>query len=349
MKPLNTSRSETSYGGVLQPLVEVLAKSPRQKDRLIGQEVVIPDKNIKAIVALDGSDNIHLLISPSPCDDSRLSKIELRGLKISNKDWSVAGLKAQNYLDISCSTGTLPSFKRPFLRFAEDVLYEVSQLKTAPVDAVYRTCVRWRRFWSPDSSGEITPEWVHGLFGELLFLSDSIERFGQDVVSNWAGPLGSDHDFQTGTDLAVEVKTSIEIPFRIHCNIRQLDSSLFKKLFIVCYRLTPSENGSSLPDLVRYIETCLEHNGSMLDRFYERLSAAGYLRLQEPVYSESTFNSSKAVAFQVNDSFPKIVEKSFLTAPDHRISNIRYTLQLTGINELALETIEGSLKILGKS
>lgn len=330
-------------------MVESLERNPRQSGRLAGQEVVIYTRDdVQTIIALDAGNNIHLLITPPSNGDPRLSRFELKGLKITDMEWSVAGHPSQLYLDISCSTGTMPSFRRPFLRFAEDVLLEISKPGRIPVDAAYTTCLRWRKFWSPEIGTEITREWIHGLFGELLFLADLIERFGADVIDSWTGPLGKDQDFQKSTDIAAEIKTSVEIPVSITCNIRQLDSDLFKQLYIVCYRLTPSETGITLPEMVRRVERLLHEDEVQLDKFYEKLTASGYQLQLESSYSEFRIEYSQAVVYKVDDKFPKIVEKSFISPPDHRISGIRYTLQLTGLSELTIDSVADQLKRFAK-
>lgn len=345
MRQSNMSHNKISFGGVLQPLIESLERNPQHTGRLVGQEVVLQGrKDVQAIIALDSNNDIHLLIYPSSKSDPRLSKFGLKGLKITDTEWVVAGRLSQSYLDISCSTGTLPLFRRPFLRFAEDVLFEVSESGSTPADAVYKTCFRWRKFWSLDIGAEVIREWAHGLFGELLFLTDLIERFGSDVINSWTGPLGKDHDFQTGADIAVEIKTSAGIPYTINCNIRQLDMDLFKKLYIICYRLTPSEDGITLPELVRRVEQLLGKNESMLDRFYELLMTTGYTIQLESVYTEFRLSYSKASVFHIDKDFPKIVEKSFIKPPDYRISGIRYTLQLTGLDELTIDDVVSELK-----
>jgi hypothetical protein len=346
MKPSNTLLNKISFNGVLQPLVDLLERSPRSRGKLSGQEVIITRKDIQTIIAIDGDNNIHLLITPALTNDSRIFQLELKGLKASNVEWVVAGRPVQSYLDISCSTGILPSFRRPFLRFIEDVLFEISQSEITPADAVYRTSVRWKKFWSPDTEAEVTKEWVHGIFGELLFLRELIARFGPKVINSWEGPLGRDHDFQTGGSLAVEVKTSAKIPYSINCNIRQLDHTLFKLLYIACYHVTPSEEGSILPEIVNSIEKSIPKEGSLLDKFYEKLIAAGYSRQQEPLYADFRLNYDEPVVFKVDDNFPKITQGSFINPPDARISGIKYTLQLTNIKELTINEVAAELIIL---
>lgn len=346
MKQSNTyHKIDASFGGILQPMVESLERNPLQSGKLVGQDIVIHNRaDTQTVIALDASNNIHLLISPPADNDRRLPGIDLKGLKITNIEWTVAGRPNQLYLDVSCSTGTMPTFKRPFLRFAEDVLYEMSREGVKPADAVYITCLRWRKFWSPETGAEVTREWVHGLFGELVFLVDLIERFGSGVVDSWLGPLGKDQDFQKGTDLAVEVKTSTETPFSITCNIRQLDPDLFRQLFIVCYKLSTSETGRTLPEVVRQIESLLGGDESQLEKFYEKLTATGYQMALESFYNGFRMNHDPAVVYHVDGNFPKITEKSFVAPPDHRITGIRYTLQLTGVEKLKIDSIATQLK-----
>lgn len=172
-----------------------------------------------------------------------------------------------------------------------------------------------------------------------------IERFGPGVIDSWEGPMGKDHDFQRGDKLAVEIKTSVEMPFRINCNLRQLDSAIFKTLYIVCYRLTSSENGITLPDLIRNIEKLIVDEAG-LEKFYERLMSAGYSRQLESVYNNFRLDHSNGSVFLVNDGFPRIVESSFVNPPDHRITGVRYSLQLTGLEILKIEDITQKLGIL---
>lgn len=319
----------------------------RQPGRLVGQDVILPDNtNTAAIIAIDAEDNIHLLIFPANTIDSRFSKLDLKGLSIENHEWSISGHPAQTYLDVSCTTGTLPAFRRPFLRFAEDVLFEISNTKDTPADAVYRTGMKWKRFWSADEPAEVPLTWLHGLAGELSFLTHIVEKFGPETILNWFGPNGQDHDFQSGTDLAIEVKTSAEMPLTIDCNLRQLDTAIFKKLIIVCYHVAKSGGGVTLPMMVRQVELMIG-DSEILDEFHKKLATAGYSRLSESLYEQHPLKISPASVFPVDDSFPKITSSSFASPLDHRISHIRYKVQLTGLTQVGLDDIEADLRLFG--
>jgi Putative PD-(D/E)XK family member, (DUF4420) len=327
----------------LQPLLESLGRVSRRAGHLAGQEVVLPREDAGAIIALDSDGDVHLLLSPVADDDDRFARLNMRGLRVAGREWSVGGRRAQRYLDVSCAVGETPSFRRPFLRFAEDVLFELATPDTDPTEAVYRTGLRWRRFWSADTTTQVTAEWLHGIFGELQFLAHLVDRVGPNACRSWAGPQGHDHDFQAGTDVALEVKTSVEMPFRIHCNLRQLDPGIFHRLYLVCYRMTPSDAGASLPELVAGVEEALQSREDLLDVFHLGLAAVGYRREMEPVYNEHRFDCSAPEVFPVDVGFPKLTEGSFSTPPDHRVSNIRYSLEVTGVEKVSLESIGDDL------
>lgn len=343
MPPSNTSRSESPLGGVLQPLVDLLRRGARRPNHLTGQEVVLPRTDVQAIIALDSGDDVHLLVTPAAGDDTRFDKLDLRGLHIANRDWTVTGKPPQRYLDISCSTGMSPSFLRPFLRFAEDVLFEIAIPEMDAVEALYKTGLRWRRFWSPDTTTSVTEEWVRGLAGELSFLRALVMRFGVRALTAWSGPHGQDHDFQRGTKVAVEGKTSAEMPYTIHANLRQLDPGIFTHLFLVCYRISRAENGVSLLALVSEVEAAIEGDTDALDLFYQALAAAGYRRDLEGAYAEYRLDIGEPAAFRVDDTFPRLTETSFAAPPDHRISEIRYTLRITGVDALSFDAVQSDL------
>lgn len=334
---------------MLESLVDSLQRVPLQEGKLSGQDIIIHNKhNVQAIIALDAGSNLHLLLTPTKEKESKLSTIKLKGLSINEVEWIVTGRENQVYIDISCKTGSLLGFKRPFLHFAEDVLLEISENEDLPSESIYKTCLRWKKFWSPNTSKMVTSEWIHGIFGELIFLIELLERFGVNTIKSWTGPLGRDHDFQSSNDLAVEIKTSLSIPFKINCNLKQLDTSLFKQLYIICYHITELDEGSTLPDLIRHIERLIGDNEIILEKFYELLMSSGYELQLESLYNEHKFLYSPGAVYLVDNNFPKIVETSFVNPPDHRISGIRYTVELTGIKEESIDSVTEELMILGR-
>ena len=321
----------TSFAGILQPLLTSLQRHTPAAGQLIGRDLVLPRPDTHSLLAIDAEGNIHLLLTPPAADPSRFRRFSMRSLTIGNQNWIVHGREAASYLDLACATARSPAFARPFLGFCEDVLTDIADSDALPEHAVHRACLRWRRFWTSDTSSAFTVDWVHGLAGELSFLGDLVLRHGPQTVAAWMGPEGKDHDFQVGTELAAEIKTSTAMPATIECNLNQLDPGIFGRLFLVCYHITPASEGSSLPLLAEAVEKALVEDEEALDLFWERLSKTGYRRELDERYREVCFSLSPPSIFRINEEFPALRLGSFRSPPDARIKRIRYSVQITGV------------------
>jgi hypothetical protein len=274
------------------------------------------------------------LIHPAANHPERLAKFKLESLDIANRGWIVGGEEAREYIDVWCRTGRHSALERPFLSFCEDILLDLEAVGT-PEQAVQRTCRRWQRFWTEEVPDSFSMEWLYGLTGELEMLRLLVLDHGPAAVSRWTGPEGLDHDFQRGTDIALEVKSGARMPLVIHCGINQLDPGIFRDLYLASFLLQPSDTGVTLVDLVHSIELLLRDHEDVADDFYARLFRAGYRRQLEITYSERALIISAPEYFRVDYSFPKLTLSSFVEPPDSRIRNIRYELQLSGLAPLS--------------
>jgi hypothetical protein len=336
MSSSNTSPSDGGFIGVLQALTELLSRHPREHGRLVGQDVVTTRSDIRSLLSLDADGNIHFLLTPPAADERRFQRFALRALRISNRTWSVSGHAPAVYLDLMCATADSPAFQRPFLSFCEDVLNDLVARNASPEDAVYRACVRWQRFWTADAD-RFTIEWLHGLAAELAWLSELIALHGPAVIHSWLGPEGADHDFQTGTELATEVKSSTAMPFRIECNLNQLDPGIFRRLLLICYLFTADPAGETLPMSVAAIEDALRADSDALELFWDRLARVGYRRQLEEQYRQHPYRLAPPSVFRVDDTFPRLTVGSFAHPPDGRISRVRYVVELTGVEPMTLD------------
>lgn len=323
-----------NYAGILEPLLESLERNPPVGTHLVGQEVITARKEFGVVIALDEEQNVHFLLSPAPVNDDRFARFHLKALTIKHCEWSISGRQAMSYLDLACIGGVQPAMRRPFLSFCEDLLMELERPGTSPEDAAYRTCVRWQRFWSRDDDGVVATEWVRGLLGELRFLEYAIQSAGGSAVFAWTGPDARDHDFQTGTSVAFEVKTSANVPYTIECNLNQLDDAFFDTLYLVCFLAVRADTGEALPDAVTRIEAQLEDDEA-LDHFYTQLQKAGYRRHRRTDYEGLRLQMSGPEFFQVTADFPRITRGSFRTALDARVGPVRYQLQIAGVPSIA--------------
>lgn len=341
MRQSNTSHKiNANPAEMLRTIFESLDSSNAREGKLTGKKIIIPNrKKINIYITLDKDNNIHLLISPISSIPQQNLDIDLKGVQISTVQWVISDNFPELFLDISCNTGIIPGFKGPFLRLAEDIVTSLNISAESPEIIVHTIMYRWKKFWSPDSETEISQKWIYGLIGELLYLRNLVENYGPTVIGSWLGPSGKDHDFQKSNSLAVEIKTSTDIPINITCNINQLDPTLFDELYLVCYRLRSSDKGIALPYLVENIKQLLKNDDSWLDKFYEELSKAGYKIHLENVYNKTKIESDTPVVFKVDDRFPKITENSFINPPDNRITNLKYNLELTGIKGSSVKSM----------
>lgn len=155
------------------------------------------------------------------------------------------------------------------------------------------------------------------------------------AVGLWVGPEGADHDFQAGTQVALEVKASIRMPPVIECGLAQLDSGGAGELLLAVFHATRREGATSLPTLVERIEERLGTREDALDLFLGKLARVGYRRHLAAEYEAHSFDLAPPIFHVIEGVFPRVTHASFRAPLDARIRSVRYTVELTGIDPLA--------------
>ena len=193
---------------------------------------------------------------------------------------------------------------------------------------------RWKAFMAGKKKGVLSFEEVRGLFGELIFLEQLMERMDkEDALNSWEGPDSVQQDFIFG-NTAVEVKA---LSGRERNSIRvssedQLDS-LNDRLFLKVFRLSEmpeSEKAVSLNELVRRIADVFSgHTASEL--FHDKIATVGYVELLE--YDNPKLVVSEEQLYRVDDNFPKLIRSSL---PDG-VSRVRYDIALEKIRKFLVE------------
>lgn len=338
-----------TFAGLLGPFWENLSCNLPQDSSLSGQEVTL-NCTARAFIAVDKDDRAHLLLSPAPEKLSNTKRFNLKGLGLQVRSWIISGLPMQKYLDITCSGNKKSFLRRPFSRFCEDVLFELESFNIEPEAAIAKSYLRWRKFWATQDEDNFTSEWYRGLLGELKILESLIQKYGCSPVAAWTGPDGNDHDFQAFR-IGVEVKTSVTVPPILTINnLKQLDPSLFDKLFVAVMILTPSETGTNIVDTIRSVETLLETEGEALDRFWSKLQRVGYRRHLDDQYISYCYSIGEPRWYLVDKKFPKITIKSFRHSIDKRIRRVQYAVEIAGLSSLNFErAVSGHLAKLCKS
>ncbi len=187
---------------------------------------------------------------------------------------------------------------------------------------------RWKTFLSGRSQ-HLSAEEVRGLFAEIVFLTELIDR---EIPSNvaveaWLGPERSHQDFIFG-NTAVEVK-SLSGAERSSIRISSEDQleSLNDALFLRVYRLSnlaEAADARSLNELVTAVQARLDKSEAV-EAFDRKLVAHGYAPL--PDYDEPSFIVSDVRSYQVSDDFPRLMRSHLPTG----IAKVAYDIRLETI------------------
>ncbi len=188
---------------------------------------------------------------------------------------------------------------------------------------------QWIRLLESQRSGLMDENSRKGLLGELLFLQERIEESNSALtaIQGWAGADGADQDFiyENGW---YEVKsvgvsaTSVTIS-----SLEQLDCDGEGELVIMRIdKASPDKAGAlSLNDAVRQISNNIADTSDALDLFHSKLSAYGYIDLQE--YSEQKYYCSGSKRYSVNDTFPRLIRRNIPS----QVEALRYELSVSSL------------------
>ncbi|RJQ39091.1 MAG: PD-(D/E)XK motif protein [Nitrospiraceae bacterium] len=190
---------------------------------------------------------------------------------------------------------------------------------------------QWSRLLETQRSGLMDENSRKGLLGELLFLQERIEKGDSALtaVQGWVGADGADQDF-VYEDGWHEIKsigasaTSVSIS-----SLEQLDCADEGELVIMRIdKAAPDKSGAlSLNDAVRQISSKLIGASDALDLFRSKLSAYGYIDLQE--YSQQKYSCSGSQRYDVNDTFPKLTRQNVPA----QIESLHYELSLPSMTD----------------
>lgn len=200
----------------------------------------------------------------------------------------------------------------------------------ASLAVVLRHIQRWKAFMAGKAGPRLTPEEVRGLFAELTFLLEVIDKYGgqETAVRSWKGPERSHQDFIYGNS-AVEIKSLVGVErSAVHISSEdQLDSPQ-SRLFLRIYKLSelPDAPGAmSLNDLVERISTRLT-DSEAIEHWGRNLNEYRYAPL--PDYNCPKFAVSGVRTFIVREGFPRLI-RSVLPAG---VVKVGYEIKLEAIS-----------------
>lgn len=202
--------------------------------------------------------------------------------------------------------------------------------------AIETRLIRWQRFLLKNNHITFSLQQQMGLFSELLCLKNLIAKnIGfERAISSWVGADFDKQDFLLD-NMVIEVKSykTSKTPTVSISSAAQLYSDK-QPLYLISYGLTPTteKTGISIDDLIIEIdENYISLESTEL--FHDKLSNYGYMPGLND--HQHRFIVDNIMYFYVNESFPKIIPQNI----DHRISNIKYSIDLLQCFEHKLEEI----------
>jgi hypothetical protein len=188
---------------------------------------------------------------------------------------------------------------------------------------------QWSKLLESQRSGLMDENRRKGLLGELLFLEERIaaSESALDAVQGWSGADGADQDFiYTGGWFEVKSIGISAVSVSIS-SLQQLDCTDEGELVIKRIDKTaPDRAGAfSLNEVVFRISEMLIGSAEAIDLFRSKLSAYGYIDLQE--YSEQKYCCSGTQRYRVDESFPKLTAANVPS----QVASLHYELSLPAL------------------
>jgi len=269
----------------------------------------------------DGFRRILFPLSPGgPCKDD----VRSMGVQIKRSDLLDRSIRTA-YAEVVCRR---PALNDLFSSITSEILELVDENPSRPDLKAGIVLDRWRSLLRADNSRGLELNKVIGLMGELIVLEE-IASEGLIDVDHWTGPDMLRHDF-TLPKGSIEVKTTTSAAgwrVQIH-GTRQLDLPPRGDLVLVGVRLERSPEGARhLADQIeRLISSGVSH-----EILWQKLNLLDIYEEPTERLTEHRFNLRESVAFEVDRSFPRIAEESFISGSmPEEIIDLGYTIDLTG-------------------
>lgn len=199
---------------------------------------------------------------------------------------------------------------------------------------------RWRVFFQKGGYRKLTEEQQRGLFGELCYIQDWLNRFPTApllIIDQWEGPTSGRIDFKH-SNRGVEIKTAtnklmktIKISNENQLRLTNAISSIY---LYVCFIEPSKTHGVSLQTLVNEVRTNIaSRSDRLLLKFNDLLDD---LRFKEEDYTEDFFFLDKVEVYEAAADFPRILQEDLPKG----ISHVSYSIDLTHCTDFEREVDE---------
>jgi hypothetical protein len=187
----------------------------------------------------------------------------------------------------------------------------------------------WKAFFGGVGRSKPSVQKCIGLLGELIFLAEVTKFDKKNALNSWTGPFRTHHDFYF-SNCSFEIKSSLNLASsHIQVNgIDQLESPSNSQLFLMILKLIPDDDGNSIASLIDNLLS------SGLDKklLFEKLSRLNITEENYNLFSDLKVSLNSIRRYEIDSKFPILNLSATRSEYIDRISNINYTLDLSGIN-----------------
>ena len=254
---------------------------------------------------------------------------EINGLKISYQQFKKNGTDFSSFIVIECEND---GYLNNFILILKEIIESYDNSNFDIDKSVNIVISKWRYFLAAPKSNILKEDEIVGLIGELLLLNKLIDTVNVDAIDYWVASNGEE-DFIFNTTI-IEVKSTQKDKHEHIINgIDQLAFNPLKRKFIlsIIFNKSTSTNSISLPRIINDCSNKLSLFPDKKGTFYSILKGRGYDIRDQDQYFEFSYEYIRGGYFEIDESFPKLTQDELKSGLNSRISKIRYTIDMEGL------------------
>lgn len=262
---------------------------------------------------------------------------QIKGFELSLNEYGRPGEEKDIYVKMECLNS---SYNDIFTKIIIDILKDFDESERNVLQAIKNTLHKWKTFLADQNKRILSEDEITGLIGELLFLKEIINEIGNKAVNYWIADKGG-NDFVIDKTFAEIKATTKEKHEHIINGIDQLLEIQGKQKYLLSliFSRSASTEAINLPMLVQYFYDKLQGDFEISDIFLERLVERGYDFTKPDNYNSYSYHLIRGAYFKIEEGIPRLTTKELKNPLDSRISKVRYTLNLEGLNSYEFNSV----------
>lgn len=276
---------------------------------------------------------LYIDLGQSPWEEEQLRALpKWRGLSLRVEYYEkLFSLKNRHFLIISQEQEQSTEIFEFVLQNLVDHL--INNKEESLFSTVFSVLDRWRIFFQRGGFKKLSEEQQRGLFGELWFINEWLDKFpGQPplVVEQWYGPTKGRIDFKN-KKCGLEIKTAAE---KLSKTIKisnedqlKLSEAITSIYLYVCFLEQSKTHGMSLQELAAQVREKIADRSERIALIYnDFLMDLGF---REEEYADTLYFVEKIEVYEAGENFPRLLKEDLPKG----ISHVTYNIDLTHCSE----------------